>query len=300
MKPAAFEYHDPRTVDETVSLMRQYGFDGKVLAGGQSLVPLLNFRLAAPQALVDINRVEGLDYVKEVDGALAIGAVTRQYALETSELIRSHCGLLAETAQLIGHPQIRNRGTICGSICHADPAAELPAVARALDAEMRVASTEGERVIKAEDFFVTLMTTSMEPTEVLLEVRFPALPPRTGWAFEEFAIRHGDFAIAGVTAVITLDKKNACENVRIAAIGVAETPYRDPSVEQLFQGQKVTESLIEQAGQQMAVVVEPTSDLHASAAQRKHLVGVLTARAVRKAADRAAASSQGKGTTKNA
>lgn len=293
MKPADFDYFDPSTVDEVVGLLHQYGFEAKILAGGQSLVPLLNFRLTSPRVIVDINRVKELDYVREVDGKLAIGAITRQRVLETSAAIRSKCGLLTDTAQLVGHPQIRNRGTICGSIAHADPAAELPGAARVLDAELKVVSRDGERIVKAEDFFVTLMTTSLEATELLTEVRFPTLPPRTGWAFEEFAIRHGDFAIVGVTAVVTLDAQGNCSEARIAAIGVAEVPYRDAAVEQLLKGQKISDSLLEEAGNRMAAGTDPSPDLHASANQRKHLLRTFTGKAIRKAA--AAAASSGKG-----
>ncbi|MBI4455818.1 MAG: xanthine dehydrogenase family protein subunit M [Acidobacteria bacterium] len=287
MKPCNFDYFDPKTLEEVVVLMRQYGSDGKILAGGQSLVPLLNFRLAAPAALVDINKVKELDYVREVNGKLAIGALVRQRVLETSEAIRSKCGLLAETAEFIAHPQIRNRGTVVGSICHADPAAELPAIARALDAEMKVVGPDGERIIKAEDFFVTLMTTSMDPSELMVEVRLPTLGPRTGWAFEEFAIRHGDFAIVGVTAAVTLDEQKNCADARLAAIGVSEVPYRDSKVERLIMGQEISESLLDQAAHQMVEGVEPSTDLHASADQRKHLLRVLTKRALKKAAGRA-------------
>ena len=267
--------------------MQQYGFDAKILAGGQSLVPLLNFRLAIPQVLVDINRIKELDYIREADGMVAFGAIARQSMLETSDLVRSRCGLLADTAELIGHPQIRNRGTVAGSVCHADPGAELPAVARLLDAQMKIVGPAGERIVAADDFFVTLMTTSMEPTEFLTEVRFPALPPRTGWAFEEFTIRHGDFAIVGVTALVTLDERQVCKDVRIAAIGVGEIPHRDRSVEKLFPGQKINDSLLEEASERMAQGTEPSTDLHASAAQRKHLLRVLTKKAVKKAAEKA-------------
>ena len=294
MKPGKFDYFDPTTIAEAASLIQQYGFDAKILAGGQSLVPLLNFRLATPQVLVDINRIGELNYVKEKNGMLAFGATARQRVLEVSDLVRSRCGLLTDTAPYVGHPQIRNRGTVAGSICHADPGAELPAVARALDAQMRVVGPSGERVIKAEDFFVTLMTTCMEPEEFLVEVLFPTLPERTGWAIEEFAIRHGDFAIAGVTAVVTLDEKQACKDVRIGAIGVAEVPHRDSEVEKMFHGQKISDALLDEASEKMAAGVDPSSDLHASAAQRRHLLRTLTRKAVKNAAAMALKTKKGK------
>lgn len=292
MKPANFEYFDPTTVEEVVGLTGQYGFDAKILAGGQSLVPLLNFRLATPAVIIDINRVVGLDYVKEVKGRLAIGALARQRVLETSDLIRSKCGLLADTAELVGHPQIRNRGTICGSICHADPAAELPAVARLLDAQIKVVGPGGARTVPAGEFFVTLMTTCLDPTEVVTEVSFPVLAPKSGWAFEEFTMRHGDFAIVGVAALITLNAQKVCSEARVVAIGVAETPYRDANVEQLLTGQKLTDSLSQEAGKVMAAGAEPSADLHASAAQRKHLLQAMTGKVVQKAAARALANSK--------
>ncbi|MCZ6769846.1 MAG: FAD binding domain-containing protein, partial [Acidobacteria bacterium] len=182
MKPPKFEYFDPTTVQEALDLLKQYGEDAKLLAGGQSLVPLLNFRLAHPQVLIDINRIKEMDYVREANGKLAIGAMTRQRTLEVSQTIRSKCGLLTDSAELIGHPQIRNRGTVGGSLAHADPTAELTAIAKALDADMKVRSHEGERTIPAKDFFVTVMTTALEPSEMLVEIEFPSLAPSAGWA----------------------------------------------------------------------------------------------------------------------
>ena len=226
-------------------------------------MPLLNFRLASPRVLIDINRISGLDYVAEKNGMIAFGATARQRVLETSDLIRSRCGLLADTAPLVGHPQIRNRGTVAGSVCHADPGAELPAVARALDAQMRVVGPAGERTINADDFFVTLMTTSMQPDEFLVEVAFPALPAGSGWAFEEFAIRHGDFAIAGVTAVVTLDDKQQCTEVRMGvSSGSADLEY------QRYSGTQTTPSGTRRPKRWPQARIEQRS---ASADPRRHL-----------------------------
>lgn len=283
MKPPKFDYFDPATVEEALDLLKEYGEDAKILAGGQSLVPLLNFRLARPQVLVDINRIKDLDYVRENNGTLAIGAMTRQRTLETSEIIRSKCGLLTDAAELIGHPQIRNRGTVGGSLVHADPTAELTAIAKALDAQMKIRSSEGERTVAAKDFFVTVMTTVLEPSEMLVEVEFPSLAPSAGWAFEEFVLRHGDFAVVGVTAIVTLDGQQKCTSARLAAIGVDETPFRDPEIEELLQGEKITDPLLEEVANRMSKGVDPFSDLHASAEQRKHLAGVLAKKALRKA-----------------
>ena len=294
MKPPKFDYYDPSTVEEALELLGQYGDDAKILAGGQSLVPLLNFRLARPEVLVDINRVQDLDYVRESNGKLAIGAMTRQRTLEISETVRSKCGVLADTTELIGHPQIRNRGTLGGSIAHADPAAELTAIARALDAEMKIRSREEERTVPAKDFFLSVMTTDLEPSEMLIEVQFPALAAETGWWFEEFVLRHGDFAVVGVIAVVTLDAKEICTDARLAAIGVDEIAFRDPAIEDLLKGEKISDSLLEEVGSQLSEKVNPFDDLHATAQQRKHLAGVLAKRAVRKAAEAALQKLKGK------
>lgn len=293
MKPAKFEYRDPDSVEEALDLLKQYGGDAKILAGGQSLVPMMNFRLASPEVLIDINKLKDLDYVREVDGKLAIGALTRQTTLEFSESVRSKCGLLADAAELIGHPQTRNRGTVGGSIVHADPTAELTAIARALDAEMVIRSKEGERTDSAEEFFVSVMTTNLEPEEMLVEVRFPVLSSETGWAFEEFVLRHGDFAVVGVTTVVTLDSNEVCTDARLAAIGVDETAFRDPALEEILKGEKITDAALEEVAHLLSAKVDPFDDLHASAAQRKHLVGVLAKRALRKAADMALQNLQG-------
>ncbi len=288
MKPAPFEYHEARTVQEAVSLLQQGQGEARVLAGGQSLMPLLNMRLARPGLLVDMNRVGELDYIRESGGWLAIGAMTRQRAVERSDLVKSRQPLLHAATLYIGHPQIRNRGTVGGSLAHAFPSAEYPAVAVALGAEIRAAGPAGERTIQAEDFFVTYLTTALEPAEVLTEVRFPVLPPRTGWAFTEVARRHGDFALAGVAATLTLDRAGTCSDARIALFGVAPTPVRARAAEALLAGEKPAESPLEQAGQQAGREIDdPPSDVHASSEYRRHLVAVLTRRALTEAAARA-------------
>lgn len=284
MKPPQFEYFDPTTIEEVLEHLEQHGYDAKMLAGGQSLVPLLNFRMARPQVLIDLNRIQGLDYVREVNGSLAIGAMTRQRTLEDSELVRSQCGLLTDTMALIGHPQIRNRGTVGGSLVHADPAAELPAIARALDAKMKVRGKDGERSVSAEDFFVSVYTSDVEPTEMLVEVEFPKLDPSAGWAFEEFAVRHGDFALAGVAAVVSLNDDQTCKDVRLVAIAVGETAFRDTEIEALLKGEKLTDSILDQVATRLSAAIDPFEDLHASAPQRRHLTGVLAKRALKKAA----------------
>ena len=289
MKPPSFEYAAPKTVNEAVSLLKQYEGEAKILAGGQSLMPLLNMRLARPGLLVDVARVDGLDYIREVDGCLAIGAMTRQRSVEHSELVKRRFPLVHIAILHIAHPQNRNQGTVGGSLAHADPAAELPAIALALDAELRAVGPGGERRIKAADFFVTYLTTALEPTEVLTEVRFPELPPRTGWSFIELARRHGDFALTGVVARLATDGGGRCSAAQIVLFGVGATPVRARRTEQLLVGEQCAAPLFERAGQTASEeIAEPLSDVHASAEYRRDLARVLTRRALAEAASRAA------------
>src|SRR5512140_914705 len=248
MKPPSFDYAAPKTVDEAVSLLQQHDGDAKILAGGQSLMPLLNMRLARPGLLIDIARIDGLAEIREADGCLAIGAMTRQRAVEHSELVRTRFPLLHTAILNIAHPQNRNEGTVGGSLAHADPAAELPAMALAYDAEFRAVGPAGERRIKAADFFVTYLTTALEPTEVLTEVRFPALPPRSGWSFVELARRHGDFALTGVVSRLTADGGGRCTSAQVVLFGVGTTPVRARGAEQLLVGEKLSAPLFERAG----------------------------------------------------
>ena len=289
MKPPSFEYAAPRTVDEAVALLAQHENDAKILAGGQSLMPLLNMRLARPAILVDVARIEGLDYIRETDGGLAIGAMTRQRSVEFSEVVKGRYPLIHAATLHIAHPQNRNQGTVGGSLAHADPAAEYPAVALVLDAEFRAVGPAGERRIKAADFFLTYLTTALAPTEVLTEVRFPALPPRTGWSFTEVARRHGDFALTGVVTRLTSDGAGRCTAAHIVLFGVGATPVRARGAEQLLVGEKLGERLFEPAGRKASEEIdEPLSDVHASAAYRRDLDRVLTRRALSEAANRAA------------
>jgi CO/xanthine dehydrogenase FAD-binding subunit len=290
MKPPSFDYAAPKTLDEAVALLGQHEGEAKILAGGQSLMPLLNMRLARPGLLVDIARVDGLDHIREVDGCLAIGSMTRQRAVEHSELVRRRFPLLHTAIRHIAHPQNRNQGTVGGSLAHADPAAELPAIAVAVDAEFRAVGPSGERRIKAADFFVTYLTTALEPTEVLTEVRFPALPPRTGWSFIELARRHGDFALTGVVARLATDGGGRCSAARIVLFGVGTTPVRASGAEQVLIGEQGNTALFERAGQVASQEIEePLSDVHASAEYRRDLARVLTRRALAEAASSAAA-----------
>jgi carbon-monoxide dehydrogenase medium subunit len=289
MKPAPFAYFAPATLSEAVSLLEQQDGEAKILAGGQSLIPLLNMRMARPSALIDLGRLTDLAHISEDGGTIVTGAMTRKRAMERSELVARRQPLLHAATRLIAHPQIRNQGTVGGSLSHADPASEYPAVAVALGAEMRAVGPNGERRIDAGDFFVTYLTTALEPTELLTEIRWPALAKRTGWSILEIARRHGDFAIAGVATTLTLDRKGRCSEARIVLFGVGPCPVRARETEQIGIGEKPGDALFERAARTLAEELdEPLSDVHASSEYRRHLAGVLVRRGLAEAAGRAA------------
>ena len=285
MKPPPFAYHAPAHLEDIFDLLERYGDDAKVLAGGQSLMPLLNFRLSYPSALIDINHVADLSYLQQEDGQIRIGALTRQRTIEFSELVRRRLPLLYEATTLVGHLPIRTRGTIGGSLAHADPAAEYPTVALVLDAELVLQGPSGQRRISAEEFFVSYLTTALAPNEVLTEIRFSPSPLTSGWAFEEFARRHGDFAVVGVAGVIDTDGEQ-CRTARLAAAGVGPTPIRLRAAEDILVQEGVTEQSVQRAAAKAAELVEPDSDIHASADFRRHLTQVLTRRAIKRAIER--------------
>jgi CO/xanthine dehydrogenase FAD-binding subunit len=288
MKPPRFEYAAPATVAEAVSLLQQHESEAKILAGGQSLMPLLNMRLTRPGLLIDLGRVAELRYLRETDGGLAIGAMTTKRTVEDSAMVKSRQPLLHAATLLIGHAQIRNRGTVGGSLAHADPAAEYPALAVAVDAQLRAVGPNGERTIAAAEFYVSYLTTALEPTEILTEVRFPALAKDTGWSCAEVARRHGDFAMTGAVVTVQLGGDGRCAQSRIVLFGVGPTPLRAQAAEQVVIGQKPSEKLWAQAGQQVSEAIEePLSDVHASAEYRRYLAQVLTRRALAEAAARA-------------
>ena len=287
MKPPRFEYLAPTSLDEALGLLADHGDEAKVLAGGQSLVPLLNFRLVRPAYLVDLNEIPGLAYVRADDGRLAIGAMTRQRAVETADVVRERCPLLADAMPQIGHFQIRNRGTIGGSLAHADPAAELPAVVAALEGELVVRSRAGQRTLTPEQFFVAYLTTAVDPAELLVEVRLPVAPPRTGAAFMGVSRRHGDFALVGVAASVTLDEAGVCTGCAIALTGVGPTPVVAREAARALIGAKPTTEALEDIGRRAAAPLRPDGDLHASSEYRTHVAGVLTRRALARAALRA-------------
>ncbi len=288
MKPPRFDYHAPRSLDEAIELLARYGGDAKVLAGGQSLMPMLNFRLSRPAALVDVNRISALAYVREDDGTLAFGAMTRQRTIEFSPVVARRLPLLTEATRWVGHLPIRSRGTIGGSLAHADPSAEYPAVLTALEGEVVAQGPRGRRTLKPAELFDTYLTTTLAPDEVLVEVRLPAAPAGAGHAFEEFARRHGDFAIVGIAAMIVRDAAR-CLTARLATAGAGPVPVRLRAAEEILERDGLGERAIEAAAARAAELVEPDSDVHASAEYRRHLTRVLTARAIRKSVERSRA-----------
>jgi carbon-monoxide dehydrogenase medium subunit len=289
MKPAAFDYHRPTSLDEALALFAELGPDAKALAGGQSLVPAMNFRLARPGVLVDLNALGALASIEETaDGGLRIGAMTRQRAVERSPAVARRAPLLAEAMPWIAHPQIRNRGTVGGSLAHADPSAELPAVMLALDARFVARSRGGARTIPASEFFTGILSTALEPTELLAAVEIPARARHSGAAFVEVARRHGDYALVGVAAEVVLDGQGTCSAARIALLSVGDTPVLAGNAMSALVGRKPDATAIDQAARAAAERdIEPPSDIHASAAYRRHLAAVLVGRALRAALLRA-------------
>ncbi|MBM4330689.1 MAG: xanthine dehydrogenase family protein subunit M [Deltaproteobacteria bacterium] len=283
MKPSAFEYFTPATVTEAIGLLERYGEEAKVLAGGQSLIPMMNFRVARPKVLVDINQVKDLDYIREEKDELVIGGLTRERAVEVSPLVQKKCPILSEAISYIGHLPIRTRGTMGGSLVHADPTAEIPVVVSALEGKMKVAGPSGERLLGADEFFVTYLTSALDPLEILVEVRIPTLPPNTGWSFMEFNRRYGDFGIVSVAALLFMGDKERCQKASLALGGVGPTPLRTRKAEKLLAGQVITDALIAKAGIQASQETEPESDYHASAEYRRNLARVFTQRSLTEA-----------------
>jgi aerobic carbon-monoxide dehydrogenase medium subunit len=280
MKPPRFKYHDPATLAEALGLLAQYGDDAKILAGGQSLMPVLNFRLARPANLIDVNRIPDLEAVEVAGDGIGLGALVRQRALERSELVRQRCPLISQALPYVGHPQIRNRGTIGGSLAHADPAAELPAVMVAADAHFTLHKSTGTRVVAAEDFFVGQLTTLLEPDEMLVRIDIPASPEQTGSSLQEVAMRLGDFALGGVATTLTLGRDGHVSRARIVCFGVGERPLRQTEAEQSLEGAVAGHEAFAEAGRIVSTRVTPTDDIHASASYRKRLAGILTRRAL--------------------
>lgn len=288
MKPASFEYHVPDSIEQSLDLLHNNSDDAKILAGGQSLVPAMNFRIAQPSMLIDLNRVTALSYIREEEGVLRIGAMTRERQVEFDSSIEKYAPLLHEAAPNIAHPQIRNRGTIGGSIVNADPAAELPVLMLALNARLKARNVSGERWIDAKDFFMGMFTTALEPDEILVEIELPFMPARTGWSFMEMAPRAGDYALMGVAVQVTLDKDGKCEKAKLVYLNAGDGPVDAKDAAQSLVGEKLDDKLIE-AGAVMASEKEitPYGNIHASPEFQTHLANVLTQKALKQALQRA-------------
>lgn len=287
MIPASFDYFSPKTLQEAVALLQKHGADAKILAGGQSLIPLMKLRLASPKRLIDLNRISGLSYVRESDGVLAIGALTRESELEASELVRSKYPILADTAAVIGDPLVRNMATVGGNLAHADPANDHPATMLALGAEVVAVGPKGTRKIPLTEFFTGLFTTSLNADEILTEIRIPVPPPRSGGAYLKVERKVGDFAAAAVAVQITLGDGNVCQRAGIGLTNVGQTPIKATRAEQSLLRKPLDEKAIQEAARLAAQQSEPTADLRGSVDYKRSLIRVLTARALKRAIARA-------------
>jgi len=288
MKPAPFEYHVPDSLEQAVDLVSQHAGEAKILAGGQSLVPAMNFRVVQPSVLIDLNRVAELSYIREAGSVIRIGAMTRERHLEFDSSIAMHTPLLTEAAPFIAHPQIRNRGTIGGSIVNADPAAELPVLMLALNARLKAKNISGEHWIDAQDFFVGMFTTALEPDEILVEIELPLMPPRTGWSFMEVAPRAGDYAMMGVAALVTLDESGKCKGAKLVYLNAGEGPADAKDAANLLQDEMINDKLIESAAALASEKeINPFGNIHASIEYQRHLANVLTKKALHQATKRA-------------
>lgn len=286
MKPAPFKYHAPRTVGEVLDHLAEYGNDAKVLAGGQSLIPTMNFRLAQPAVLIDLNRIAELFYIRSEKSGLRIGAMTRKREAELSSVVAEKAPLVYEAMPYIGHVQVRNRGTMGGSIAHADPASELPAVMVALEARFLARNKKRERWIRADEFFKSSFATALQADELLVELEVPPLPRRTGCSFQEVSRRRGDYALVGVGAVITVDKRGKCEKARLVFLSVGDRPIEARHAETLLVGHTI-EAVEDAAKTATTKDIEPGSDIHASSEYRRKLAEILAARALKQAFARA-------------
>ncbi len=289
MKPAPFEYYAPTTVDEALGHLAQFGYDAKVLAGGQSLIPMMNFRLAQPSILVDLNNIPELFYIRENEqGGVTISAMTRHNQVETSSLIATRAGLISEAMPHIATVQVRSRGTFGGSIAHADPSAELGAVSVALEGSFLLRSLRGERWVPANEFFVGLFTSVLEPDELLIEAKFPALPERTGFALAEVARRPHDFALVGAIAVVTLGTNKRCERARLVLYSVGDGPVTASQAIAILKGVEINSESLRAAAEIAAKHdIDPGNDIHATAEFRRHLAEELSFRVLEKASSRA-------------
>jgi CO/xanthine dehydrogenase FAD-binding subunit len=288
MKPAAFKYLVPDSLASAIEIMGQHGDEGKLLAGGQSLIPAMNFRLIQPTLLVDLNELDELDFIEpSKDGGLRIGAMTRQRAIERDMIVAKRAPLLYETMPFIAHSQIRNRGTIGGSLVHADPAAELPVIMVALNSRFLVQSTNGKRWINAENCFQGIFTTVLNPEDILLEIRIPSISPRSGYAFLEFARRKGDYALSGVAVILSLDVDGTCSDVRLVYLNAGDVPILANRAARIIIGEKPTNELFVEAAHIAAEQeIMPTGNIHATVGYLRHIAEVLTVQALNTALTR--------------
>lgn len=286
MKPPVFDYQRADTLEHACELLTTCGDDVKILAGGQTLIPMLNFRLARPKVLVDISNVPDRNRVADEADGIRIAATTVQRYVEKSTAVQRRLPLLHEAIQHIAHFQIRNKGTIGGSIVNADPASELPAMSLVFDAKFEIMTSDETRVMPAEELFVTYMTTSLGPDEILSSIYFPEPPENTGWGFHEVARRSGDYALAGSTALVTLDAAGVCTRARVALFGVSPTPVRATDAEEMLVGNRFSSALATEAAHAIHAVVDPESDVHVTKAYRSSVVETLTARAIEDAFNR--------------
>jgi carbon-monoxide dehydrogenase medium subunit len=292
MIPATFDYIAPKSLDEAMRVLAAHGEEAKLLAGGHSLLPLLKLRLANPRLLIDLSRIPGLGGISEQDGKIIIGALATHYQIESSELLKKKCPLLPETAREIGDVQVRNRGTIGGSLSHADPAADWPAAILALGGELKLRGPKGERTLGVEQFFLGPMTTAIEPNEILTEIRVPISSRRSGSAYHKMAQQASGFAIVGVAVSVRLDGKGRCEEIGVGVTGLSDKPFRARAVEERLRGNKLTAKLIEDGAAQVADGIDPLEDLHADGQFRAHLARVYAARAIQQAVKRASRGSR--------
>ena len=287
MIPAAFEYSTPASIKEATALLAKHGEDAKILSGGQSLIPLMKLRLASPRHLIDINRIPGLAYIQETDGVLRIGALARESDLEESNLIRTKYPILVDTSKVIADPLVRNLATVCGNLAHGDPANDHPATMLALGAEVVAVGQKGERRIPVAGFFSGPFATALRADEILTEIRIPVAAPRSGGAYLKLERKVGDFATAGVAVQVTLSPNGTCERVGIGLTNVGPTPIKAKRAEAALQGKRLDEGTVRQAAQLAAEESQPTADFRGSTEYKRDLVRVLTARALRKALERA-------------
>ena len=284
MIPASFDYIAPQSLEEAVRALADHGEEAKLLAGGHSLLPLMKLRLANPKLLIDLSRIPGLRGIRHEDDKIIVGALTTHYQIESSELVKEKCPLLSQTAGAIGDVQVRNRGTIGGSLTHADPSADWPAAILALGGELKLSGPKGERRSAPEDFFLAPMTTAIEPTEILTEIRVPVLSQPCGSAYLKMAQQASGFALVAIAVWLRLGRSRLVEEIGIGVTGLGEKPFRAQAVEQFVRGNKLTPKLVEASASQVAEGIEPLEDLHAAAKFRAHLARVYTSRAIQEAA----------------